>query len=55
MINIFLTGSNGFLGKNFIEYFDDVYSIKKYNYESDLVLLSDVVIILLAKLMMLEM
>ncbi len=44
MINIFLTGSNGFLGKNFIEYFDDVYSIKKYNYESDLVLLSDVVI-----------
>ncbi len=44
MINIFLTGSNGFLGKNFIKYFDDVYSIKKYNYESDLVLLSDVVI-----------
>lgn len=44
MTKIFLTGSSGFLGKNFINYFNDIYTVKKYDYDPSLVISSDVVI-----------
>ena len=44
MTKIFLTGSSGFLGTNFINYFNDIYTVKKYDHDRSLVISSDVVI-----------
>lgn len=44
MTKIFLTESSGFLGSNFINYFNYIYSVKKYDYDPSLVISSDVVI-----------
>jgi nucleoside-diphosphate-sugar epimerase len=49
MINIFLTGSSGFIGSNFIKYFDKEFLITKFNRIQDPIIKEKVVIHLAGK------
>jgi len=42
--SIYLTGSSGFVGRNFLDFSKGIYSIKRYNYEDSFTINNDIVI-----------
>jgi nucleoside-diphosphate-sugar epimerase len=43
-LNIFITGSSGFVGTNFLNYFEDKYYFKKYNKNTEILIQEDAVL-----------
>ena len=43
-MNVFLTGSSGFVGKNFITYFNNYYKIRTYKRESNISITEEIVV-----------